>query len=132
MEYGHKTYKKISIHTAGQEEILLMLYRTAIEHTKKAIVAIKQKNISGKAKHIDRVQAIAIELFENLDFELDKRENLGVAKNLAALYDFIIHSCTQASLNLDYRPLEGVLKILTILYSAWAEAIKSLKTNQKN
>ena len=127
MDYGFSAYKKTSINTASNEEILLMLYRTAIKHTKLAIQAIDSYNIKDKAKHIDKIQAIMIELNEGLNFEVGKHEESNVAEDLSALYDYILGACTKASFELNSRPLHSVHNILMTLYSGWSEAIKKIQ-----
>jgi len=126
MSYGLGAYKKTSIETAAREQILLMLYQAAIKNCKKAIDAIDNKDLVKKGESIGKLQDIVIELMNSLDFKIGG----DVAKELAALYDYILYSSTQANINIDRRPLEGVLGVLNTLYSGWVEAIKSIKTGQ--
>lgn len=123
MSYGLGAYKKTSIHTASKEQILIMLYQAAIKSCKKAIEAIEKKDIAKKGEHIGKLQDIVVELNNSLDIEVGGE----VAKELSALYDFILFSSTQANIKIDAKPLEGCLEVLTTLYSGWAEAIKSLR-----
>ncbi len=123
MSYGLGAYKKTSVGTASKEQILLMLYQAAIKNCKKSIEAIEQKQIAKKGEYIGKLQDIVIELNNSLDHEVGG----DVAKELTALYDYILHSTTQANLKIDKAPLESVLKILNTLYDGWTEAIKSLK-----
>lgn len=124
MSYGLGAYKKTSVETAGREQILLMLYQAAIKHCKKAMEAIDEKDLVKKGESIGRLQDIIIELMNSLDF------NVGgdIAKELSALYDYMLYSSTQANINIDKKPLEGVLSVLSTLYNGWVEAVKSLKT----
>ena len=127
MSYGLGAYKKTSIHTASKEQILLMLYQAAIKNCKKAILCIEKKDIAGKGENIGKLQDIVIELNNSLDFEVGG----DVAKELASLYDYILFSTTQASINFDVEPLKATLNILHTLYNGWQEAIKSLKKENK-
>lgn len=124
MSYGLGAYKKTSVETASKEQILLMLYQAAIKHCKKSIEAIESNNLVKKGEHIGKLQDIVIELLNSLDFEVGGE----VAKELSVLYDYILYSTTQANLNKDKKPLEGVLSVLNTLYEGWNEAVKSLKT----
>ncbi len=126
MSYGLGAYKKTSVGTASKEQILLMLYQAAIKNCKKAIEAIDQKQIAKKGEYIGKLQDIVIELNNSLDHEVGG----DVAKELTALYDYILFSTTQANLKIDKAPLESVLKILNTLYDGWTEAIKRLKKEQ--
>ncbi len=124
MSYGFGAYKKTSVHTASKEQILLMLYQSAIRNCKKAIQFIEQKNVSKKGQYIGKMQDIIIELNNSLDFEVGG----DVAKDLSALYDYLLFSSTQANITIEKKPLEDCLQILTTLYGGWSEAIKKLRT----
>ena len=123
MSYGLGAYRKTSVHTATKEQILLMLYQAAIKSCKKAIEAINENNIARKGEHIGKLQDIIIELNNSLDFEVGE----DVAKELSALYDYILYASTQANIKIEKAPLEGCLNVLETLYKGWTEAIKSLK-----
>lgn len=123
MSYGINAYKKTSVQTASKENILLMLYQAAIKNCKKAIEAIENKNIHDKGVYIGKLQDILIELNTSLDHEVGG----DISKDLAALYDFILHSTTQANIHIDAKPLQESLGILNTLYEGWRDAVKSLK-----
>jgi flagellar protein FliS len=123
MNYGLGAYKKTSINTARKEEILLMLYEAAIKFCKKSIEAINEKNIAKKGEYIGRLQDIIIELNNSLDHKIGG----SIAEELSRLYDYIFYSSTLANINMDTKPLEGCLDVLTTLYDGWTNAIKSLK-----
>lgn len=127
MSYGLGAYKKTAVQTASKEQILLMLYQAAIKNCRKAMEAIDDKNIAKKGEFIGKLQDIIMELHNSLDFEIGGE----VAKELSSLYDYMIYSSTQANIKIDKQPLEGVLKVLNTLYTGWAEAIKSLRTEAK-
>lgn len=123
MSYGYGAYKKTAVSTASKEQILLMLYQAAIKNCKKAIEAIENKQIAAKGEYIGKLQDIVIELNNSLDFEVGGE----IAKELSALYDYMLFASTQANIKIDAEPLEGCLSVLNTLYEGWSEAIKSLK-----
>ena len=73
------------------------------------------------------MQDIIIELNSSLDFEVGG----DVANELSSLYDYMLHSSTQANIKIDKEPLKGVLDVLTTLYEGWQQAIKQLRAEQK-
>jgi flagellar protein FliS len=127
MSNGMDIYKQTSIRTASQEELLLMLYRAAIKHCKKAIEAIEAKNLAAKGQSIGKLQDIIIELSNSLDHEIGG----DISKELDSLYDFMLYSTTQANIKIDKIPLEGTLTVLQTLYKGWIDAIKEMKNNDK-
>jgi flagellar protein FliS len=127
MSNGFGAYKKTAVNTASKEQILLMLYQAAIKSCKKAMEAIDARDIQKKGEQIGKLQDIVIELNNSLDFEVGGN----IAKELSALYDYILYSSTQANINIDNKPLEGCLNVLNTLYTGWTEAISSLKKENK-
>ena len=127
MNYGFGIYKKTSVETASKEKILLMLYEAAIKNCKKAVESIEKNNPAKKGEYIAKLQDIVIELNSSLDFKVGG----DVAKELSALYDFILHSSTQANMNFDTRPLKDSLDILNTLFDGWKQAVASLKKSDK-
>jgi flagellar protein FliS len=126
MTYGFNAYKKTSINTASKEQILLMLYQAAIKNCKKCIEYMEQKNLPKKGEHLAKFQDIIIELNNSLNLEVGGN----VAKELASLYDYMLHASTQANIKLDPEPLRSCLGVLTTLYDGWTQAIKSLKLEE--
>ena len=127
MGYGLGAYKKTSITTASREEVLLMLYRGAIKEAKKAISALKEKDIKAKALHIGKFQDIVIELSDSLDFKVDEQENTTFVKDLSHLYEYIVSQATQASFKVDPELMTECLSLITTLYEGWAQAVDQLK-----
>ena len=127
MSYGLGAYKKTSIHTASKEQILLMLYEAAIKNCKMAILSINDGQIAKKGEYIGKLQDIIIELNNSLDQKIGG----DIAKELSALYDFILFTSTKANINIDAKPLEGCLEVLETLYQGWVNAVKVVKEQKK-
>ncbi|MBT7669116.1 MAG: flagellar protein FliS, partial [Bdellovibrionales bacterium] len=53
-----------------------------------------------------------------------------VAQELSSLYDYLLHTSTQANINKDPKLLKSCLSVLEILYQGWKDAIKSLKSSE--
>lgn len=128
MSYGLGAYKKTSVSTASKEQILLMLYQSAIKNCKKAIAAIEARDLPAKGEFIGKMQDIIIELNNSLDFDIGGN----IATELSSLYDYMLYASTQANIKIDKEPLEGCLNVLNTLYDGWSEAIKSLKKEGAN
>jgi flagellar secretion chaperone FliS len=125
MNYGMGAYKKTSLRTASKEQILLMLYQAAIASCRKAIECIENNDIAGKGEHIAKLQDIIVELSNSLDFKIGGE----VANELSSLYDYLLHTSTQANIQKDAALLNSCLSVLNILYQGWKDAIKSLKNS---
>ena len=123
---GYNKYKKASVESASREKLLLMLYEGAIKFTKKAIIAVDQKDIPGRCENITRAYDIVLELMNTLDFNVGGE----VAQNLEQLYMFITDELTRANITGKKEHLQNVLKILETLYDGWKEAVELLKKKE--
>lgn len=121
--YGLGAYKKTSVHTASKEQILLMLYQTAIKHCKMAIEATEKKQVARKGESIGKLQDIIIELNNSLDFSVGGN----ISKELSSLYDYMLYATTQANIKMDVSYLNSCLSVLNTLYEGWSQAIKQIK-----
>jgi flagellar protein FliS len=127
MTYGQNAYKKTFVQTASKEQILLLLYQSAIKHTKKAIEGIEEGNFAKKGESISKMQEIIIELSSALDMKKGGK----VADDLANLYDYILYSSTKANINLDSKHLHSCLEILETLYDGWKKAVEQLRNKNR-
>ncbi len=119
-------YKQMSIKTANRGQLLIMLYESAIQNIRKAIISIEKNNLSTKGQAITKAHDIINELANTLDFEVGGE----IAKDLERLYNFMIEQLVKANIEKSKEPLLAVQKLLETLLSAWKEAIISF--NKEN
>ena len=126
MKNAYQKYKETSIQSASKEKLLLMMYEGAIKFTKKAVIAIEQKNIAERCVNIGRAYDIVMELNNTLDHKVGG----DVAKNLEQLYMFITEQYTKSNISGSPEPLKASLKILETLYDGWVQAVEKLKKDE--
>ncbi len=119
MTYGAKNYKQMAITTASPTQILIMLYEAAIQNSKKAILAIEQKNLAEKGKYIGKTHDIINELTVSLNHEVGGQ----VAKDLERLYNFMVTQLLKANVENSAEPLLSVQKNLETLLDGWKGAV---------
>ena len=123
MSYGANKYKSTSITTATPEQVLLMLYESAIKSGKLAKVALEKGMIAEKCKHIMKVHDIVSELKNTLDHAKGPK----VAEQLDGLYDYCISQLLKANVENSVTALDSVVKVLTTLYEGWVAAVDDIK-----
>ncbi len=123
---GANQYKQMAVKTAHPGQILIMLYEAAIRNVKKAINCIDQNDIAGKGQAIVKTHDIVNELLNTLNFDIGGQ----VARDLERLYGFMSEQLLKANLNNTKEPLEGVLKSLETLLSAWKVAVAEVQRAQ--
>lgn len=123
--YGQ--YRQTSITTASKETVLLMLYEGCIKFLKRAVLAMKNKNIQEKGMYIGKAQDIIFELANSLNHEIGGK----ISKDLEGLYLFMIEQTTKANFENDPQKLENVIKLLQTLYDGWNGAVDQIKKENK-
>ena len=96
-----------------------MLYEAAIQHVKKATVAIDKKDTPAKCQAIGKAHDIINELLNTLDFEVGGT----IAQDLQRLYNFMIEHLIKANIESSKEPLIAVSQLLETLLSAWRDAV---------
>ena len=111
-------YKNMEINTAGPFELILILYRGAIDNLKRARLHFDQDNIEQRVQCINRAVGMIGELQSALDFERGKE----IASHLGRLYSYMQGRLIDANLKRQPEAVDEVAKLLEILRSAWEGA----------
>jgi flagellar protein FliS len=114
---GIDAYRQTNVTTADPKRLVLMCYEGAIGSLKTA----RENYISGeyeaKAETVQKAQNIISELALALDFEKGGE----VARNLEALYNYILRRITEGDVKGDVKAFDEVILMLGELESAWKE-----------
>ena len=123
------TYKETKIKTAGQGQLIIMLYDTAIRQLDEALFLL-QANDTGKkdpgkfekiGKAVVKTQEIISELMVSLDFE----QGGEIAVNLFSLYTWFNRELMEANISQDARRILIVKNHIENLRNAWQEVVSS-------
>ena len=113
-------YQNNQVQTASREQILLMLYDGAIRFVRQSREAIEAKDNAAKLLYADKAIAILTEFRNTLDHEVGGE----IARNLDALYEFMIRELVRAKISNTAAVLDPVLRILRELRETWEQAIE--------
>jgi len=123
------TYKETKIKTAGQGQLIIMLYNTAVRQLDEALFLL-QTNDTGKkdpgkiekvGKAVVKTQEIISELMVSLDFE----QGGDIAVNLFSLYTWFNRELMEANINQDAKRISIVKNHIENLRNAWQEVVSS-------
>jgi flagellar protein FliS len=117
------TYKETTIKTAGQGQLIVMLYDEAVKQLSKAIELLKLNNTDKKdpgrieqiSKSIMKTEEILTELMVSLDFE----QGGEISKNLFSLYTWFNRELLEANINKDIERMLKVRDMLSDLRNSW-------------
>lgn len=115
------SYKQIASTTATRLDQIVQLYDGAIKFMMLAGDDIKKNDAASKSEHLNRALAIVDYLRAILDLEKGGK----VAILLDQLYEYATHEMLQASAWMDATRLDGPLRSLRELRSAWYEIATS-------
>ena len=115
---GIQNYRRTRILTADRTKLVLLCYEGAIDHLKMGKEKYLEKDFEGKAKDFMKAQDIINELLSSLDFEKGGE----IAKNLDAMYRYILQRLTQGDINRDMKVVDETIWMLGELKSAWEQA----------
>jgi flagellar secretion chaperone FliS len=123
------TYKETKIKTAGQGQLIIMLYSTAVRQLDEALFLL-QANDTGKkdpgkiekvGKAVVKTQEIISELMVSLDFE----QGGEIAANLFSLYTWFNRELMEANITHDAKRISIVRNHIENLRNAWQEVVSS-------
>jgi flagellar protein FliS len=123
------TYKETRVKTAGQGQLIVMLYSAAIRQLDLALDSL-EANGSGKkdpssiekvSKALLKTQEIVAELMVSLDFE----QGGDIATNLFSLYTWFNRELMEANISQDPRRITIVRNHIESLHNTWQEIISS-------
>jgi flagellar protein FliS len=119
------TYKETTIKTAGQGQLIVMLYDEAAKQLTKAIELLEQNNTQKKdpgrieqiSKAVMKTEEILTELMVSLDFE----QGGEISKNLFSLYTWFNRELLEANINKDVSRMTTVKDMISELRNAWSQ-----------
>jgi len=117
---AYQVYRQTQTQTAAPGELVLMLYRGAIRFLSSAIEAIDAKNTVEAHTKLVKTQDIIANLLGSLDHE----RGGDVARNLSALYNYMLRLLIEANVGKDAKPAREVQGLLRELLPAWEAAVK--------
>ena len=112
-------YKEARVRTAGQGQLIVMLYDEAIKQIDTALSALDKKPRKLDAVHnaLTRAQDIITELTASLDF--DKGGEMAV--NLFNLYMFFNHQLMEGNVRKEAAPLRMVRNFMEQIRRSWVQ-----------
>ncbi|WP_035289842.1 flagellar export chaperone FliS [Clostridium sp. KNHs214] len=120
---AYNAYKNNSVNFASKEQLLLMLVDGAVKFSKIARQAMVDKDIKKAHENIVKTQDIFYELMVTLDVNKGGEW----AKNLMAVYQFIVDRLVQANLKKDVQIMNEVIPLIEEVKDMWDQAYKVSK-----
>jgi flagellar protein FliS len=111
-------YRQFSVQGSTPLGLVVMLYDGAIASLQRAITAIEADDIPKKCSHLNRAQAIIMQLEGTLNFEVGGE----VAQTLKVLYVYARAQMLKANIENSPQVLRSLMEKLSTVREAWNEA----------
>lgn len=105
-------------------ETIILLYKEVIKQSDLAAEAISANRAAEKSEALEKIENIILELNSHLDHE----KGGDIAKNLAALYDYVLYQVTIANVKSDSSALDNVKSTIFPLLEGWVGLKEQLQT----
>lgn len=115
----YQKYQQLSAQTATPIQLVIMLYDGAIRFTKLGIDGIINHNFEKANQFLCKAEAIVHELIASLNFDYP------ISKQLANLYEYMLHQLIQANVKKETSPAEEVVTHLMELRDSWKQVAGS-------
>ena len=117
-------YQEASILTADPGKLIVMCYEKAIYHLSLAVRHYESQEYEAKARNLQK----AVDIITELNSCLDIKKGGAIARNLDALYRYMITALLQADLKRDMGGFRHIIAMLKELDGAWRTIVVQ-KTN---
>jgi len=121
------TYRETRVTTAGQGQLIIMLYNEAVKHLDEALQLSDHDGRAEPAcierfgRAVVKAQDVITELMASLDFE----RGGDISHNLFSLYSWFSRELTEANIGRDAARIAGVRGLMDELRSAWLQIVSS-------
>ena len=119
------TYKETKVKTAGQGQLIIMLYDEAVKQLNLSIETLDsdstRKKDPGKIEQISKAVMKAEEIITELMVSLDFEQGGEIAKSLFALYTWFNRELLEANIAQDIDRIIKVRDMLSDLRNTWNE-----------
>lgn len=112
---GIGNYQRMRIVTADPGKLVLLCYEEAISHLRMARDCALAKDQEGKAKAMQKALDFLHELMQSLDFEKGGE----IARNLGALYSYMVRRLLDGDIRQDLTAFDEVIGLLEEIEGAW-------------
>lgn len=116
----------MQITTADPFELMLILYRGAVQRIQSAAGHMKEGRIQERVADLNKAQDMILELKVTLNFE----KGGDIARQLDRLYGYMLRRLVEANARQDVEGLQEVARLLKTLISGWEGARENLSKGQ--
>jgi len=125
LAYGRITqeYQKHNVNGASPVQLIIMLYDGALRFMEQGKHAMAHGDLPRQNQCLQKAQRIIVELMSTLDMERGGE----IAKNLFALYGYVLNELVAANVEDQPEPIDRSIKVISELRDGWAQIERQQK-----
>ncbi len=112
---GYEAYQELEIELADPVKLVELLYQGALQSVRAARCDLAAGQIERRGRAISKVSAMLMELSASLDMDRGGE----IARNLAALYQYMLMRLTEGHIKSSDAALAEVERLIVTLATAW-------------
>jgi flagellar secretion chaperone FliS len=120
--FAHE-YQKQNVNGASPLQLVIMLYDGALRFMEAGKHAMAHGNLEKQNYYFQKSEKIVIELMSCLDMEKGGE----VARNLFALYGYVLNELVSANIEDKPEPVERAIRVMSDLRESWSEIDKAAR-----
>jgi flagellar protein FliS len=129
-------YKETSVKTAGQGQLIVLLYDEAVKQLTRAVEFLEmensQKKDPGRIEQINKAVMKTEEILTELMVSLDFEQGGEISQNLFSLYTWFNRELLEANIDKDIKRIIAVRDLLSDLRTTWSKIASSGAGEQSN
>ncbi len=123
---AYQRYRQVTVETASVAELMVLLYRRAVQVLAEAEEAIRARDVPRAHARLVYAQEIVGELMASVNLEAGE-----LAHQLWAIYDYAQRRLVEANLRKDAAIVTEVREFLASLLEAWEQVAVQERTSQR-
>jgi flagellar protein FliS len=112
--FAHE-YRKNAVNGASPLQLIIMLYDAALRFMEAGKQATKKRDLEAQNIQLQKAQKVVLELMACLDMD----QGGDIAKNLLALYTYVVNELVRANMEDDYDAVDRCIKVMSDLRDSW-------------
>lgn len=110
-------YRKGAVNGASPLKLVIMLYDGALKFMEAGKQAMGRKDLEKQNAELQKAQRIVTELMACLDMEKGGE----IARNLFALYSYVLNELVEANVKDQPEPIDRCILVMSELRESWVE-----------
>lgn len=122
---GYDAYQRVQTETSTPGQLIALLYDAMVRSLDRAKEGLQTRDLESAHAPLLRAQDIVLELISSLNMD-DEGEAGAMARQLAALYEYMYRRLLDANLRKDVEAVDEVRRLIAPVREAWTNALEQL------